>query len=770
MSTTANHKNVTGHGDTIDTFIWKTLSNESSETRLEESDNSSGESQGFLCFPNIFWDDQILPDPANNSVTSSSSLTDETRGSAGLHGLIDGRTGQSIRSLAPSGDDTQDDGQSDTGWVYPTSVVRANTLFTEGSGFVDVKRDLQSWQDFGWLHSGNGGDIWNFQASRSADDSNLSVLDGGSLSTALSSTFLAAAASEITISFQQNVGGYVGTIDTFLRESRPGNSYDTKPYIDVDGADKRGGEIQGLLQFSDIFGDGPGQIPLGATITSATLSLTVSNGTRNPVSFYMMADDWTIRQDLSWNGFTDGIQTDGIEAYTTPDVVLSRISKGTEIIDVTNSLQSWSDQTALNRGWLLSDAGDNGFRFQSSESSGAPILSVTYTIPTDPVPGMTVTQSDGSTVVTEGGAGDGISIVLDYAPTSDVTITITTTGLDDINYAPQQLTFTAANWQTAQTVTLSAIDDALTEGTESFSLSLTATSLDTAYDGMHTNVGVSVIDNDATQLPLSPAVIAIHDTTQYSAGDPSGYGSGDPSGIAYVPELDLLFIADSEHNESPYYSPVNLFATRLDGTFVASFSLQSYSDEPTGVAYNPFNGLLYISDDDARRIFITDPNDPTTLIGSIDVGALGIRDAEDPVIDPVTGHIYLLNGSSRQLVELSETGDLIETITLPDAITDAEGLAYDAAHDVFYVASGSTRGTIFEIDRDGSILDQTDLLNDYRSPITGGKPKLKGLEIAPSSDPDDGDKMSLYAVDYGHDQVPDGRLFEIDLHHDWLIA
>ena len=103
-------------------------------------------------------------------------------------------------------------------------------------------------------------------------------------------------------------------------------------------------------------------------------------------------------------------------------------------------------------------------------------------------------------------------------------------------------------------------------------------------------------------------------------------------------------------------------------------------------------------------------------------------------------------------------------------IEDTEGLAYDAAQDVFYISSGSTRGTIFEVDRECNILASTDLLNDYRSPITGGKPKLKGLELAPSSDPNDGDKMSLYAVDYGYDQEPDGRLFEINLHSDWAIA
>jgi hypothetical protein len=41
------------------------------------------------------------------------------------------------------------------------------------------------------------------------------------------------------------------------------------------------------------------------------------------------------------------------------------------------------------------------------------------------------------------------------------------------------------------------------------------------------------------------------------------------------------------------------------------------------------------------------------------------------------------------------------------------------------------------------------------------------MELAPSSDPNDGDTMSLYVADYGVDQQNDGRLFEIHLGPDW---
>lgn len=564
-----------------------------------------------------------------------------------------------------------------------------------------------------------------------------------------------------TVTIQQNVGGYTGTLDTFIREGRPTNSYTTATEISVDGADSTNVRIQGLLSFSGLFGNGPGQIPLGSTITSATLTLSLSDGSKSPVSFYRMVQDWTTLPSLTWNGFGGGIQTDGVEALAAPDLMLGGLASGNQTISVLQSLQAWS-AGAANNGWLISSGGSDGFAFSSSEGAFAPILTVTYDAPSGPTPGLTLVQSGGTTVITEGGADDTFSVRLDAAPVSDVTLTVTTTGPGDVGVVTATLTFTAQNWQTAQTVALTAVNDSLAEGPESFGITLTASSSDPGYNGMTSTLTVSVVDNDVVQPPLAPTVVAIDNSYVY--------GAADPSGIAYIPGLDLLFIADSEHDESPFYSQLNLFATRLDGTFVASYSMRSFTREPTGLAYNPFNGQLYVTDDDADKIIIVNPADPTTKVGEINLKPYGITDAEDPVIDPVTGHIFLLDGLTRTFVELTSTGGLVQKTVLSTVIKDPEALAYDAAHDVFYIAGGATRGTIFQTDHSGNILNTINLLNDYPSAVSGSKPKIKGLEFAPSSDPNDGNTLSLYAVDYGADQKSDGRVFEIDLHDNFLFV
>lgn len=76
------------------------------------------------------------------------------------------------------------------------------------------------------------------------------------------------------------------------------------------------------------------------------------------------------------------------------------------------------------------------------------------------VPGLAVTQSGGSTAVVVGGGTDSYSVALAAKPTGDVTLTATPSGQLDLGLGagrPVSLTFTTANWNTAQTVTVKAV-------------------------------------------------------------------------------------------------------------------------------------------------------------------------------------------------------------------------------------------------------------------------------------------------------------------------
>lgn len=105
--------------------------------------------------------------------------------------------------------------------------------------------------------------------------------------------------------------------------------------------------------------------------------------------------------------------------------------------------------------------------------------------------------------VIEGVTSDTFTAVLAEAPTADVDILfhpvlggeINLSGMEDPNL---ELTFTSADWDTPQTVTVVADDDAEKEGTEVGKIELIVTSGDAEYDGEHVRpLQVTVIDDDS---------------------------------------------------------------------------------------------------------------------------------------------------------------------------------------------------------------------------------------------------------------------------------
>ena len=89
---------------------------------------------------------------------------------------------------------------------------------------------------------------------------------------------------------------------------------------------------------------------------------------------------------------------------------------------------------------------------------------VSVTTTDDDTAGFTIAQSGGTTSVAETGTTDTFTVVLDAQPTSDVVISLTSsdTGEATVN---SPLTFTPANWNSAQTVTVTGVDDNIIDGT-----------------------------------------------------------------------------------------------------------------------------------------------------------------------------------------------------------------------------------------------------------------------------------------------------------------
>ncbi len=114
------------------------------------------------------------------------------------------------------------------------------------------------------------------------------------------------------------------------------------------------------------------------------------------------------------------------------------------------------------------------------------------------------------TVQMNEGSSQDFTVALSAAPKGSVTVTVPTFTNPDLTRDQSTLTFTTANYRIAQTVTVSAAEDADTAN-ESESITLTAKG--GGYDGVKKDVRVSVEDNDVggASLVVNPPTVQMNE-------------------------------------------------------------------------------------------------------------------------------------------------------------------------------------------------------------------------------------------------------------------
>ena len=387
----------------------------------------------------------------------------------------------------------------------------------------------------------------------------------------------------------------------------------------------------------------------------------------------------------------------------------------------------------------------------------------------------TITNDD-----TAGGVGNisisDVTITEGNSGTKVATFTVSHTGSAafSVNYSTANSTATAGtsgdylaasgtlnftDGTSTQTVSVTIRGDTVYEPNETFFVNLTGA---TNGGTIIKSAGLGTIANDDTA-PVGPAVVAVHDMSAIA----SGIGSWDPSGLAYDPATGTLYLVDSEVDEVTPKGAANMWALNLDGTLKpnGAISLYGYTTEPSGIAFDPVTGKIYITDDDTFNVYVTNVANPSVKLAQFATKPLGGDDPEDVSFNPINGHLYIANGSDiahPKIIETDSSGtQVIRNILLPAVIKDPEAVVYDVAHDVFFV--GIENGhEIWMVDHNGNILNDINIFGNYRNPVNNGSVNLKGLTLAPSSDPnDDPSVLSLYAADFGVSHANDGRLFEI---------
>ena len=201
-------------------------------------------------------------------------------------------------------------------------------------------------------------------------------------------------AQETTLEFQNGINGYGGAFDVFIgldgRDIPDGESGNVigssvgEMFIDGRYFEEQGDteEIQMLLRFSDIVGEGASQIPVGAHIASASLILETGEtspdaGGGGPYGVAPLLVEFS--DQTTWDSF-DGVGVSSDFRGPFHDHGFRGNLSRQETADVTRIVQDWVDGEE-NYGMVVRAGGTNGwqvFTTGATDTNLRPRLSVTY--------------------------------------------------------------------------------------------------------------------------------------------------------------------------------------------------------------------------------------------------------------------------------------------------------------------------------------------------------------------------------------------------------
>ncbi|MEU9886639.1 glycoside hydrolase family 48 protein [Sphaerisporangium sp. NPDC051011] len=288
--------------------------------------------------------------------------------------------------------------------------------------------------------------------------------------------------------------------------------------------------------------------------------------------------------------------------------------------------------------WTGVAAGDYSLTAKATDNAGATTTSSPVGITVSGTTAQAIVVSPTTLVVPEGGTAS-YGVKLSKAPTANVTVTTAKAAGGDPDLTVQSggtLTFTPANWNTTQPVTIAAAEDADTAAG-------TATFTSTATGWTSASLVATEADNDGSG--GNNEYIQRFTTMYNKLHDPAnGYFS--PQGVPYHSVETLMVEAPDHGHETTseafsYYLWLEAVYGQVTGTWqrfndawgiMERYIIPSTADQPTNSFYNPSKPATYAGEwDDIRQY-------PSRLDGGVSVGA-------DPLSNELksaygTGDIY----------------------------------------------------------------------------------------------------------------------------------
>ncbi len=301
-----------------------------------------------------------------------------------------------------------------------------------------------------------------------------------------------------------------------------------------------------------------------------------------------------------------------------------------------------------------------------------------WTVPVSGTPtaaGITADPQALGALIEAAGAAHSASftVALDAQPSGDVTLTLTHGA--DVSLDQATLSFTSANWNSAQTVTVTAVDDSIDEAaSESFSIDLSASG--GGYDGVTAQVTGSVTDDDTAAFT---ATLDNNNTlAEADAGDAAGVATLTVTitnsvswpedrdigltltGNARVGEDFTLTDGDGWTLSKPFILRFGAGATETTAIIGVIDDAHDDDDETVSIAVDADGAAI----DTVGPLTLTDNDGPP-----LKLSALGVTTASDLKMYPAFAADTFHYAVGCETEDAQTTGKLTVTLSAADANT-----------------------------------------------------------------------------------------------------
>ncbi len=368
-----------------------------------------------------------------------------------------------------------------------------------------------------------------------------------------------------------------------------------------------------------------------ANVTIDVTSSDTSEGTVSHASIVFHSDNWNTTQIITVTGVDDAVD-DGDQSYA---------------INLAAATSMDADYAGLIPG------------------------NITVTNVDDDNAGFMISLISGDTA--ESGTTASFTIALSSAPTASVTLAISSSDVNENTVSPSSITFDSSNWNVAQTITVTGVDDAVDDGNQTSSILLAAaTSTDPGYNGRKP-ADVMVINTDDDGQPT--VTLSIDNASLAEAGGVATLTATLTGASAQNIVVSLGYSGTSTHGND----------------YSASNSISIPAGETTGTA--PINVIQDSLDEDNESI-VVDINSVTNGIesGTQQVNASIIDDDQQPSVTlsiNTASPLAEAAGTANLTATLSEVSGRPVTVNLTYTGTATAGTDYSKS-DAIIIPAGNT--------------------------------------------------------------------------------